>query len=114
MEDVPFVEFVTAATVAGGLSIKTLGADTMNRIALMLMLSLMFYWGCKKKEATAPSPPQQQQQAVTAAPGGAATSEPTPATVSPSPSTEPSLVSLSAGGLIVQKPQEYSEGSAWS
>jgi len=83
----------------------------MKRIALVLMLSLTFCWGCKKKEAAAPSPSQQQPQAATPAPGGGATSEATPATVPPSPSTEPSLVSFSAGALIVHKPSEF--GGGW-
>ena len=80
----------------------------MKRTALMLMLSLSFFWGCKKKEAAAPSPPQQQT--ATTAPGGGAASGVTPATVPPNSSDEPSLVSFSAGALIVQKPTEYGKG----
>jgi outer membrane protein OmpA-like peptidoglycan-associated protein len=99
----------TARSVAGALSIETLEVDIMKRMAFVLMLSLTFFWGCKKKEAAAPSPPQQQT--ATTAPGGGAASGVTPATVPPSSGVEPSLVSFSAGALIVQKPQEY--GGGW-
>jgi hypothetical protein len=78
-------------------------------MTLMLMLSLTFFWGCKKKEAAAPSP--QQQQTATTAPGSGAPSGATPTAVPSSSSVEPSLVSFSAGALIVQKPQEY--GGGW-
>ncbi len=83
----------------------------MKRIIFVLMLSLTFVWGCKEKEAPAPGPPLQQKQTASAAPGGAATSGPIPVSVPASSSIELSLVSFSAGALVVQKPQEY--GGGW-
>lgn len=71
----------------------------MKLTLALLMLSMALFSGCDKKG------PAQQNQAATAAPGGAAA----PAAA---PVAEPSLVSFSAGALVVQKPTEY--GASWS
>jgi outer membrane protein OmpA-like peptidoglycan-associated protein len=60
----------------------------MKRAAIVNLLSIAFFWGFAGKNVA------QTGQA--------------PQT----PNTEPSLVSFSAGALVVQKPQEYSDG--WS
>jgi outer membrane protein OmpA-like peptidoglycan-associated protein len=64
----------------------------MKRTLALLMLSVALFSGCDKKG------PAQQTQAPTAAPAAA-------------PVAEPSLVSFSAGALVVQKPSEY--GASW-
>jgi outer membrane protein OmpA-like peptidoglycan-associated protein len=76
------------------------------------MLSLVFFWGCSKKPGAAPSPESQPKQTTAAAPVGSAPGGTTPGSAPvPSAPPEPSLVSFSAGALIVQKPQEY--GGGW-
>jgi len=74
----------------------------MKRFALVMLLIVLVFAGCKKKETPATTTPQGEQGGTAStAPGSA----PTAAT------GEMSLVSFSAGALVVQKPQEY--GGNW-
>jgi outer membrane protein OmpA-like peptidoglycan-associated protein len=75
----------------------------MRRFALALILLVALLSSCnKKKEApVAEATPQAQ-----AAGASNMTSPASPA----NPGAEPSLVSFAAGALVVQKPQEYSDG----
>jgi outer membrane protein OmpA-like peptidoglycan-associated protein len=72
----------------------------MKRAVVLIMLSFTLFTGCKKKEAASTRSPNPGQ-------ANAAPSSP------PMPQRpEPSLISFSAGALIVQKPQEY--GNGWT
>jgi outer membrane protein OmpA-like peptidoglycan-associated protein len=72
----------------------------MKRAVVLILLSFTLFTGCKKKEAAPTSSPT---------PGQANAAPPKP----PQPQRpEPSLISFSAGAVIVQKPQEY--GGDWT
>ncbi|MEA2417669.1 MAG: hypothetical protein QOI58_4326, partial [Thermoanaerobaculia bacterium] len=78
----------------------------MRRLLVTLVLAAVVF-ACGKKEA-APPAASSGTNTVTATASSTAT---TSTTTAPAAET-PSLISFSSGALIVQKPQEYSEG--WS
>jgi len=73
----------------------------MKQAVVLILLSFTLFTGCKKK----PAPPSQ-------APNQGATKAAAPASPPPPQGPEPSLVSFSAGAVIVQTPQEY--GGDWT
>jgi outer membrane protein OmpA-like peptidoglycan-associated protein len=70
---------------------------------MLILLAVILAVACSKKEetpVTATTPPATETSASAA----------TPAAPSASAANEPSLTSFSAGALIVQRPEEYSDG----
>ena len=78
----------------------------MRRLLAVLVLAAVVF-ACGKKEAAPPASASSGTSATTSTTAAVATS--TSATAS---AETPNLISFSSGALIVQKPQEYSEG--WS
>jgi outer membrane protein OmpA-like peptidoglycan-associated protein len=80
----------------------------MRRLLAVLLVATALV-ACKKKEA----PPVASSTTETAASTSAGTAAAsTPAAAAPAGEPAPSLISFSAGALVAQKPQEYSE--SWS
>jgi outer membrane protein OmpA-like peptidoglycan-associated protein len=78
----------------------------MRRLLVALVLVIVVF-ACGKKEAAPPAAVSSGTSATASTTAAAATSTSSTATAE-----TPSLISFSSGALIVQKPQEYSEG--WS
>jgi len=83
----------------------------MRKEIAALCLGALVAVACSKKEAPPPPPASNTATATSAAASTAASTSGAAATEVPA-AEQPSLISFSAGALIVQKPQEYSD--SWS
>jgi outer membrane protein OmpA-like peptidoglycan-associated protein len=79
----------------------------MRRLLAALSVAAVVF-ACGKKEAAPPAPASSDTSAAASTSAAAATASTTTAAATDTPN----LISFSSGALIVQKPQEYSEG--WS
>jgi outer membrane protein OmpA-like peptidoglycan-associated protein len=82
----------------------------MRKLILVLVLVLVAVVACGKKETAAPVSGTTEPATTTAVTSSVATASAVTSTAAPADA--PSLVAFSSGALIVQKPQEYSDG--WS
>ncbi|MEA2339504.1 MAG: OmpA-OmpF porin, family [Thermoanaerobaculia bacterium] len=79
----------------------------MRRLIAVLSVAAVVF-ACGKKEAAPPAPASSDTSAAASTSAAAATAS----TTTGAATDTPNLISFSSGALIVQKPQEYSEG--WS